>query len=56
MANSKAWLIEPPYMYIVFFYFAIFQMSAISRFWPTVLKLGCKTNFDLLSFGAGFSC
>ena len=30
-------------------YFRVFQMSAIPRvFWPTALKLGWITNFDML--------
>ena len=29
-------------------YFRVFQMSTISRVWPTALKLGCITNLDML--------
>ena len=31
-----------------------FQMSAIPRVWPTALKLGCITNFDMLFLVMGF--
>ena len=29
-------------------YFRVFQMSTIPSVWPTALKLGCLTNFDML--------
>ena len=35
-------------------YFLVFQMSAITRVWPTALKLGCVTNFDTLFLMMGF--
>ena len=31
-----------------------FQMSTTSRVWPTALKLGCVTNFDMLFLVMGF--
>ena len=35
-------------------YFRVFQMSTISRVWPTALKLGCITNLDMLFLMMGF--
>ena len=35
-------------------YFRVFQMSTIPRVWPTALKPGCVTNFDMLFLVMGF--
>ena len=38
-----------PYCHTFVSYFPVFQMSAIPHvFWPSFLKLGCVTNFDML--------
>ena len=34
--------------------FRVFQISAVPRVWPTALKLGCVTNFDMLFLVLGF--
>ena len=38
----------------LFLIFGLFKMSAIPRFWPTTLKLGCATNLDLPFLVMGF--
>ena len=48
--RDKGMTVSPPKPYYHTFvsYFQVFEMSTISRVWPTALKLGCVTNFDML--------
>ena len=48
MYGSQAW----PYICLLFSGFSNVCHSA--AFWPTALKLGCITNFDMLSLVIGF--
>ena len=53
MYGSQAW-VDPqlPYICLLFSGFSSVCHSAV--FWPTALKLGCITNFDMLSLVMGF--
>ena len=46
------WLDPLPYICLLFSGFSNICHSA--AFWPTALKLGCITNFDMLSLVMGF--
>ena len=47
MYGSQAWVDPLPYIGLLFSGFSNICHSA--AFWPTALKLGCITNFDMLS-------
>ena len=53
MYGSQAWVDPPPYICLLFSGFSNVRHSA--AFWPTSLKLGCITNFDMLSLMMGFT-
>ena len=52
MYGSQAWVDPLPYICLLFSGFSNVCHSA--AFWPTTLKLGCITNFDMLSLVMGF--
>ena len=53
MYGSQAWVDPLPYICLLFSGFSNVCHSA--AFWPTALKLGCITNFDMLSLVMGLN-
>ena len=52
MYGSQAWVDWLPYICLLFSGFSnVYHFACV---WPTALKLGCITNFDMLFFVVGF--
>ena len=53
MYGSQAW-IDWFYAYICFLFVLFLNVYHSACVWPTALKLGCITNFDMLFLVMGF--
>ena len=51
--GSQAW-VDPLTTIHLSLIFGVFKCLSFCIFWPTALKLGCITNFDMLSLVMGF--